>query len=117
MPLTAQEIDFLAKKAQWYVEIDNRRAVDGGDVWVVTGDGVEDLDRLLALMPSLPVARFRVDTGMQYDRWIACTIEDIQAIRTAYIGFYGPVNKPGWPVPFPKKLKLAGPDVQMQVQP
>jgi hypothetical protein len=115
--LTQQQINFLAKKAQWYVEIDNRRAVDGGDVYVITGDGVDDLDRLLALMPSLPVARFRIDTGMHYDQWVPCTIIDIQALKTAYIGYYGNVNKPGWPVGFPKKLKLDGPTVQMQVQP
>lgn len=114
--LTQQQINFLANKAQWYVEIDNRRAVDGGDVWVVTGDGVDDLDRLLALMPSLTVARFRIDTGMHYDAWVPCTIADIQALRVAYVGYFGEVNKPGWPVGFPKKLKLDGPNVQMQVQ-
>jgi hypothetical protein len=116
VPLTQQQINFLANKAQWYVEIDNRRQVDGGDVWVNTGDGVDDLDRLLVLMGSLPRATFRIDTGFQYDVWVPCTVEDIQAIRTAYIGYFGNVNKPGWPVGFPKKLKLDGPNVQMQVQ-
>jgi hypothetical protein len=117
VPLTQQQINFLANKAQWYVEIDNRRQVDGGDVWVNTGDGVDDLDRMLVLMQTLPVASFKIDIGTQYESWVPCNIADIQAIRTAYIGYFGQVNKPGWPVGFPKKLKLDGPNVQMQVQP
>jgi hypothetical protein len=116
VPLTQAQINFLANKAQWYVEIDNRRQVDGGDVWVNTGDGVDDLDRLLVLMPTLTVATFRIDVGTQYESWVPCNIADIQAIRTAYIGYFGQVNKPGWPVGFPKKMKLDGPNVQMQVQ-
>lgn len=117
MRITQEQINFLANKAQWYVEIDNHLAVDGGDTWVVTGDGVDDLDRLLALMPTLPKARFRIDVGRDYDSWVQCTFEDIQALRVAYAGYFGNVNKPGWPVGFPKKLQVPGPNVQMQVQP
>lgn len=116
MPLTQADINFQAKKASWYVEIDNRRAVDGGDVWVVTGNGVADLDRLLVLMPTLTVARFRIDTGIQYDRWLPCDINDIRAIRSAFIEFYGTVAKPGYAVFDRKYMKLAGPQVQIKVQ-
>lgn len=117
MPLTQEQINTQAKKASWYVEIDNRRAVDGGDVYVVTGDGVDDLNRLLSLMPTLRVATFRIDTGVHNDAWVSCNIADIQAIKTAFIEFYGTVSKPGFP-PFDRKfMKLAGPQVQIQVQP
>lgn len=117
MPLTQEQINFQAKKASWYVEIDNRRAVDGGDVWVVTGQGVPDLNRLLDLMPTLRVATYRIDTGTQYDQWVPCTIADIQAIKTAFIEFYGTVSKPGYAVFDRKFMKLDGPQVQIQVQP
>jgi hypothetical protein len=90
VPLTQEQIDLQAKKASWYVEIDNRRAIEGGDVYVVTGDGVDDLDRLLSLMPTL------------------------QAIRAAYVGFYGAVNKPGYhPAKSRKYLQLDRPEVQL----
>jgi hypothetical protein len=117
VPLTQEQINFQAKKASWYVEIDNRRAVDGGDVYVVTGDGVNDLDRLLSLMPTLRVATFRIDTGVQYDNWQSCTVADIRAIRTAFIEFYGTVSKPGFPVGDRKYMEVASQPVSIQVQP
>jgi hypothetical protein len=117
VPLTQEQINFQAQKGSWYVEIDNRRAVDGGDVYVVTGDGVDDLNRLLSLMPTLRVATFRIDTGIQYDNWQSCTVADIQAIRSAFIGYYGTVSKPGFPVGDRKYMELGAPQVQIQVQP
>jgi hypothetical protein len=117
VPLTQEQINFQAQKASWYVEVDNRRAVDGGDVYVITGDGVDDLNRLLDLMPTLRVATYRIDTGTQYDAWVPCNVADIQAIKTAFIQFYGTVSKPGFPVFDRKFMKLAGPQVQIQVQP
>jgi hypothetical protein len=116
VPLTQDEIDYQAKKASWYVEIDNRRAVDGGDVYVVTGNGVNDLDRLLSLMPTMPVARFQIDVGTQYSDWRACNLADIQALRTSFIECYGTVNRPGWPVADRKHIQLPGPQVQIEVQ-
>lgn len=117
MPLTQEQINFQALRASWYIEIDNHRQVDGGDVWVVTGMGVNDLDRLLGLMPTLRVASFRIDIGTQYESWVPITVTDVQAIRTAFIEFYGTVSKPGYhPIGERKFMKLADQQVSIQVQ-
>ena len=117
MPLTQEQINFQAKKASWYVEVDNRRAVDGGDVYVITGNGVPDLNRLLSLMPTLTQARFRIDTGTMYDVWVPCDTNDIEGIKAAFIQFYGTVSKPGFPVFDRKYMKVPDQPVQIQVQP
>lgn len=98
MLLTQEQIEYQAQKASWYVEVNTRDLNFGsGDGYIVTGDGVEDLDRLISLMPIYPNGQFSIDVGTQYSSFRPCDIEDIQAIRAAYIEFYGTVNKPGFP--------------------
>lgn len=102
MLLTQAEIDDQAKRACWYVQADLRDVNVPGDPYIITGDGVDDLDRLISYMPIYPRARFEINVGNLFEAYKQCDIEDIRAIRTAYIAYYGNVNKPGNPVPFPE---------------
>lgn len=92
--LTSQEITQIARRAQWYIEASAMYLFQ--DSVVFTGDGVDDLDRVIAFMGSngWPVPKYMIDTGSQYSVWKVCDIEDVQGIRAAYIEFYGTVNKP-----------------------
>lgn len=47
MLLTQAQIDYQAHRANWYVQVDYRDTNVPGDVSIVTGDGVDDLDRLV----------------------------------------------------------------------
>lgn len=70
------------------------------DSVVFTGDGVEDLDRLIARLNENAATnlvlnqRFQCDVGTQYSDWRNFDIDDVYAIREQYIAFYGDVNKP-----------------------
>ena len=67
---------------------------------VFTGDGVEDLDRLISRLNAnaqdnrLWGQRFMCDVGTQYSDWRPFDIEDVYAIRLAYIAYYGNVDRP-----------------------
>lgn len=97
MLLTQAQIDFQAQKASWYVEVDYRNINIPGDPFIVTGTGVADLDRLIEMMPIYPNGRYRIDVGTTFEQYRPCDITDIQAIKAAYIAWYGNVNKPSFP--------------------
>ena len=97
--ITQAEIDYLAQKAQWHVDCDLKRNrgrynPSHDSPVVITGDGVDDLDRLLSMMPLYPNGRFTIDVGRTESAYREVGITDIQALRTAYIAFWGTVSKP-----------------------
>ena len=67
---------------------------------VFTGDGVEDLDRLISRLTDnaaqnfIPRQKFMCDCGTQYSDWRPFDLSDVIAIRAAFVEFYGPVNRP-----------------------
>ena len=67
---------------------------------VFTGDGVEDLDRLISRLNNNANSnrtlnqRFMCDVGTQYSSYKPFDVEDVVAIREQYIAFYGDVNRP-----------------------
>lgn len=102
MSLPSSDIEYLAQKAQWYIDCKlqsnlGRYSPFHGDSVVITGDGVDDIDRLLALMAGYPNGRFAVDVGRVESAYRPFTIEDAHALRTAYIKFWGTVSKPFLP--------------------
>jgi hypothetical protein len=111
--LTQAQINYQAQKANWYVSVDYRNVNVGGDPFIITGDGVDDLDRLISLMPIYPNGRFFIDIGTVTEQFVPCDVDDIIAIRTAYIGYYGRVNKPGRPVPHPEAEEISLDPVQV----
>lgn len=94
MLLTSDEIDNIARRAQWYFDVQDNHINIHGDSYIVTGDGVDDLDRLLGLFPIYPRIRVSVDVGgIGASNHRPCDITDVQAIRAAFVGFYGEVNR------------------------
>jgi hypothetical protein len=100
--LTQAEINDQAQRANWYVQADLRDVNVPGDPYIITGDGVDDLDRLISYMPIYPKGRFQINVGRLFEAYKDIDLEDVIAIKAAYIAYYGNVNKPGDPVPFPE---------------
>jgi hypothetical protein len=99
VPLTPELIAYIAQRAQWYVEFDfnNITADNQGDPFVITGDGVDDLDSLLIRIDANPRCEMKIEVGRQYSSFQPCTRADIVTLRQFYISFFGTVNKPGLP--------------------
>lgn len=97
MLLTPANHRDIARRAIWYFDCYFGPPADSV---VFTGDGVDDLDRLIERLNAnaadnkLWGQRFQCDVGTQYSDWRNFDIEDVVAIRAQYISFYGDVNKP-----------------------
>ena len=91
--LTNEQLITLAQKAQWYFDCDYH---DGSDVVTFTGDGVGDLDQLIARLFS-PVYNRITITCLLGDNWddrVPCNKYDVVNLRWFYIQIQGQVNKP-----------------------
>ena len=108
MALTLDQINFQAQKASWYIDYNWNNWNIGGDTVVYTGDGVDDLDRVIAVMQSNPNGIALIDTGTLTSSWQPCTLADVQGIRTAYIAYWGTVNEPGFPTGQPAIIETNG---------
>ena len=97
MLLTSDQQRDIARRAIWYFDC---YFGPPGDSVVFTGDGVEDLDRLISRLNENAAdnrvrnQRFLCDVGTQYSDWRPFDIEDVVAIRQQYIAYYGNVNRP-----------------------
>jgi hypothetical protein len=89
--LTDAQLDFLARTISWKFDCDLR---DTGDSVVITGDGVDDLDRLLYLIDHTPRIRVAADVGAQFSQYVYVSRDDVQALKDRYIAIYGTVDKP-----------------------
>ena len=98
MLLTPAEQQAIARRAIWY--FDCYFGFLSEDSVVFTGDGVEDLDRLISRLNMNAATnrtlhqRFMCDVGTQYSSYKPFDIEDVVAIREYYIAYYGDVNRP-----------------------
>jgi hypothetical protein len=94
MAITQAEIDSLAQKAFWYVDVQLSQTRVKDDWAIYAGDGLDDLDRLIALMQMNPNGRYKANVGSLTSsyRWVDAS--DMLAVRAAFIAFYGNVNKP-----------------------
>ena len=98
MRLTPDQHRDVARRACWYCDCYFGSLTQ--DNVVFTGDGVDDLDRLKSRLldnasqnPSRS-QRFLVDIGAQYSDWRPFDLDDVDAIRSAYVDFFGEVPKP-----------------------
>lgn len=97
MLLTPAQHRDLARRAQWYFDC---YFGPPGDYVTFTGDGIEDLDRLIERLNTNAQynrtrnQRFLCDVGGQYSDWRNFDIEDVYAIREQYLLYWGDVNKP-----------------------
>ena len=98
MLLTSAQHRDIARRAIWY--FDCYFGALSQDSVVFTGDGVEDLDRLISRLNAnaqdnqMLNQKFYCDVGTQYSDPRPFDIEDVYAIREQYVAFYGNVNKP-----------------------
>lgn len=95
MKLLQTDIDAVAQRASFFFNV--YWAYHTFDEAVVyTGDGVDDLDRLISMMAAGTnrSSQFSVDVGSQYSIYKPFDLEDLVAIRAAYVAKYGNVNKP-----------------------
>lgn len=93
--LTVNEQRLVAQKANWYFDV--FMGLNTGDSVVYTGDGVDDLDHLITVLAAGTgrSARFVCDVSPgNYSVYRAFDMDDLQAIRGYFIGWYGTVNKP-----------------------
>lgn len=109
MKLTQADINTVAQRANFFFNVYWAYHTFEESV-VYTGDGVDDLDRLISQMAAgtMPTAQFQVDVGSQYSIYKPFDLQDLIAIRTAYIAYYGNVNKPNAYV-------LPSPSISMQI--
>jgi len=97
MLLTPEQQRLLARRAQWYFDC---YFGPPGDYVTFTGDGVDDLDSLIARLNTNAQynfnrnQRFLCDVGGQYSDWRNFDIEDVYAIRYYFIQYYGDVSRP-----------------------
>lgn len=98
MLLTADQQRDVARRAIWY--FDCFFGALSEDSVVFTGDGVEDLDRLIsrltdnAAQNKMPHQKFMCDVGTQYSEWRPFDLDDLVAIRAQFVTSYGNVNRP-----------------------
>jgi hypothetical protein len=97
MLLTSVQHRDIARRACWYFDC---YFGPPSDSVVFTGDGLEDLNSLIERLNNNAAhnrslhQRFQCDVGTQYSDWRPFDIEDVTAIRTQFIAFYGSVDRP-----------------------
>jgi len=95
MLLTDSEQRIVAQGANWYFDV--YMGQNTGDSVIFTGDGVDDLDRLISVIANGTQRGFKMVCNVSpgnYSSYRAADIEDVQAIRTLFTGWYGTVAKP-----------------------
>jgi hypothetical protein len=94
--LTDGQIDTVARRGQWYLDMFFGNVVERQDSVVYTGQGAPDLDRIIALMEgtgSYPGFRFLCDVGFTNGDWRRFDLEDLQRLRVNFEALYGNVPR------------------------
>jgi hypothetical protein len=97
--LTQVQIDYMAQRAYWQFYLqENYREARGYDPVMITGDGVDDLNQLIARIENWGTQFTRVmcDVGSAFSVYKESSVSDVYALRTAYISVWGTVNKPDY---------------------
>lgn len=85
------DINRLAAAASWYFDC---QLGDRNDTVVITGDGVDDLDKLLARIDGNPRLTMVLDVGLDTSQWETATRADVVRLRAAYVAAWGAEPKP-----------------------
>lgn len=127
MLLTCAEHRDIARRAIWYFDCYFGHLSQ--DSVVFTGDGIEDLDRLISRLNENAAhnfalnQRFMCDVGSQYSSYKPFDICDVYAIREQYLAFHGNVNRPNvysagsntaFPTPIPESFVGSSPQVTIE---
>ncbi len=103
----------VAQRGSWFFDVYFGQGT--GDSVVYTGDGVDDLNRLLSAWYSgtLKGATMRCDVSpSSYSEYRLCDHEDVMAIRGYFMGWYGTVAKPD---AYVERTSVAYPQQTIQV--
>jgi hypothetical protein len=111
MKLSGTEHNLIAQRASWFFDVFPNDTNDRGDSSVFAGDGLDDLNQVIAFVGSHPRCKIICEAGTAapgatFARMAQCDIQDIYSVKTAYIAFYGSVNKPGIVEPTGYAMKL-----------
>jgi len=94
--LTDQEVDTVARRGTWYLDLWFGQNAERADSVVMTGQGVADLDRTIDVMTftgSTAGFRFQCDVGFNYSVYKPFDLEDVHRIRAKFISLYGDVDR------------------------
>lgn len=98
--LTAQQLDYLARSASWKFDVSFRDSRNAFDSVIHTGDGMDDLTKLIDYLENLVLPngsvpyRIQCDTGTTFSNWITVSVDDVYALRQRFIEIWGSVAKP-----------------------
>lgn len=98
--LTDEQIDYLARSASWKFDVSFRDGRNAVDSTVYTGDGMDDLSKLISVLEdsTLPNGsrefRMMCDVGSLFSNWVTATVDDVYALRSRYIAVWGSTDKP-----------------------
>lgn len=98
--LTDIQLERLARTAEWKFDVSFKNERGADDAVVYTGDGVDDLtkliDRLESMTTSGGAARYKIlcDTGDLFSNYVIVTVDDVHALRAKFIEIWGTVSKP-----------------------
>lgn len=129
MKLTALQQQYIAQRAQWYFDV-----TPGGAAFQVsssspvesvmlTGDGLDDLNSAIAYCNRFRHVRIIAEVGQAVDvqihssiplgnafpKYLPIDVDDIDAIKIAYIAYYGSVSKPPHVDPTGAAMRLPDP--------
>jgi len=97
--LTQEQIDYLAQRAYWKFDVhENYRNGRGFDPVAIVGDGVDDLDQLISRLQFYGTANTKImaDVGSLFSVYIESSLDDVYALKAAYINTWGTVSKPDY---------------------
>ena len=113
MKLSQAQHQYLAQRASWYFDVDPRNIDDRGDTVVLTGDSLADLNSTLAFCRRYPKVRITCEVGQAvhaastgviplgtaFASNQVCDLEDIEAIKTEYIAYWGSNGPDAYKIP------------------
>jgi len=109
MNLTQAEVNYIAARAQWYFDVTTsprNSPLAKGDACTFTGQGLSDLNRTIGFVSINSVfpqqvrviceigATGTVLLGNAFPKYKPIDIQDIYAIKEAFIAYYGSVDRP-----------------------
>lgn len=98
--LTDDQLDKLARSAEWKFDVSFKNERGADDAVVFTGDGVDDLTKLIARLEAMATTggtpRYKIlcDTGALFSNYVIVTKDDVCALRAKFIEIWGTESKP-----------------------
>ena len=105
MNLPPESHAYIAQRAQWYFDVatsPRNSPVAFGDNVVFTGNGLRDLNQTIDYIAHNPGCRIICEVGTTgtimlgnaWPKYLPADIQDVYAIKEAFIAFYGSVDRP-----------------------